>query len=88
MRFWLSESERRPDPAPARADARKALFAGTLAWLVAFVVSLITRAQLAAAGLEWFLWAAAIGTGIGVVGLVVVQVLRRRIARQERESVD
>ncbi|WP_136709960.1 DUF2530 domain-containing protein [Agromyces sp. H66] len=88
MRFWLSESERRPDPAPARADARKAVFAGTLAWLVAFVVSLIAREQLAAAGLEWFVWTAAIGTGLGIVGLAVVQVIRRRILRQERESSD
>lgn len=88
MRLWISDSERRPDPAPARADARKAMFAGTVAWLVTLVVALITREQLAAAGLEWFVWTAAIGTGLGVVGLAVVQVVRRRILRQERGSSD
>ena len=34
MRLWLSESERRPDPAPARADARKAALVGTIGWAV------------------------------------------------------
>ena len=40
MRLWVSESERRPDPAPARTDARKALLAGTAAWVVALLASL------------------------------------------------
>ena len=39
MRLWVSESERRPDPAPARTDARKALLAGTAAWIVALLGS-------------------------------------------------
>jgi hypothetical protein len=82
VRLWLSESERRPDPAPARADARKAVLAGTIAWLVALALSLLFRAQLEAAGLGWLLWAAVTGAVLGVVGLVVVQVIRRRIERQ------
>ena len=86
MRFWLSESERRPDPAPARADARKALLAGTVAWLVALVAGLLFSAQLEDAGLGWLVWAAVAGSVIGVVGLIVVQVIRRRIMRQERGS--
>lgn len=86
MRFWLSESERRPDPAPARTDARKALLVGTAGWLVALAIALLFRDQLAEAGLGWLLWAAVTGAVIGIVGLVVVQVIRRRIARQERGS--
>lgn len=86
MRLWLNESERRPDPAPARADARKAVLVGTLAWLVALVVSLVFRAQLDAVGLGWLVWAAVTGLVIGAIGLVVVQVVRRRIARQEAGS--
>jgi hypothetical protein len=86
VRFWLSESERRPDPAPARADARKALLAGTVAWLVALVAGLLFSAQLEDAGLGWLVWAAVAGSVIGVVGLIVVQVIRRRIMRQERGS--
>jgi len=86
VRFWLSESERRPDPAPARTDARKALLVGTAGWLVALAIALLFRGQLAEAGLGWLVWAAVTGAVIGVVGLVVVQVIRRRIARQERGS--
>jgi hypothetical protein len=77
VRFWLSESERRPDPVPARADARKAALAGTAAWAVALVVSLVFRAQLLDAGLDWLMWAALVGTALGAIGLVVVQLRRR-----------
>ena len=86
MRLWLNDSERRPDPAPARADARKAVLAGTVSWLVALVVTLVFRAQLEAAGLGWLVWACVTGVVLGLVGLVVVQVIRRRIARQETGS--
>lgn len=78
MRLWLSDSERRPDPAPARTDARKALLAGTAAWLVALLLSLALREPLADAGFDWFTTAAAIGVVLGVIGLVVVQLRRRR----------
>jgi hypothetical protein len=78
MRLWLTESERRPDPAPVRTDARKALVAGTAAWLVALVVAVIARDWLASMGLGWFVGAAAIGVALGVIGLVVVQLGRRR----------
>lgn len=88
MRFWLSESERRPDPAPAQVDARKAMFVGTLVWLVALIVAIVMRPQLVDAGLGWFVWAAAIGLGIGGVGLAIMLAVRRRTVRQERGSAD
>ena len=78
MRLWVSESERRPDPAPARTDARKALLAGTAAWVVALLASLVLREPLADAGFGWFTTAAVIGVVLGVIGLVVVQLRRRR----------
>jgi RsiW-degrading membrane proteinase PrsW (M82 family) len=86
MRFWLAEAERRPDPAPARADARKAVLAGTVLWLVALVVCLIVRAPLAEAGLGWLVWACAVGAVIGVIALFVVQEIRRRAGRQSSSS--
>jgi len=88
VRLWLRDSERRPDPAPARADSRKALLAGTAAWLVALVVALAFREPLGAAGLGWLVWAAVTGAVMGLVGLVVVQVSRRRAARQEAGQSD
>ena len=86
MRLWLNESERRPDPAPARADARKAVLVGTISWLVALVVSLVFRAQLDEVGLGWLIWASATGLALGVIGLVVVLALRARAARQGEGS--
>ncbi|WP_353816389.1 DUF2530 domain-containing protein [Agromyces sp. SYSU T00266] len=77
MRLWLSESERRPDPEPVRADARKALLAGTIGWVVALVLALTFSGALADAGFGWFTIAAAIGVVLGIVGLVVVQLRRR-----------
>ncbi|GAA3889475.1 hypothetical protein GCM10022381_34300 [Leifsonia kafniensis] len=77
MRLWLKDSERRPDPLPARTDARKAYFAGTVAWLVATIIVFSLRAELDAAGLGWWLWCTLIGLGLGLAGLVWVQFRRR-----------
>ncbi|MEO6309259.1 MAG: DUF2530 domain-containing protein [Leifsonia sp.] len=77
MRLWLKDSERRPDPLPARTDARKAFFVGTAAWLVATIVAFVVRAELEAAGLGWWPWCALIGLGLGLVGLAWVQFRRR-----------
>ncbi|WP_353828958.1 DUF2530 domain-containing protein [Agromyces sp. SYSU T0242] len=84
MRLWLSESERRPDPAPARADARKALLAGTAAWLLALAATLVFSETLVDAGYGWFVTAAAIGVVLGLLGLVVVQLRRGRSGRARR----
>ncbi|GAA1506762.1 hypothetical protein BJ978_003265 [Agromyces terreus] len=78
MRLWLPESERRPDPAPARADARKAVLAGTALWGLALVACVVARATIGDASLDPLVWTCAIGTAIGVVALAAVQVIRRR----------
>ncbi|HSP74660.1 MAG TPA: DUF2530 domain-containing protein [Cryobacterium sp.] len=77
MRLWLKDSERRPDPLPARTDARKAFLAGSAGWLVALVLAVVFRGELAAAGVEWWLGAAIIGLGLGLLGLAWVQFRRR-----------
>ncbi|WP_139417837.1 DUF2530 domain-containing protein [Agromyces laixinhei] len=88
MRLWLSDGERRPDPAPARADGRKAVVAGTIGWIVALVACLVFRAQLESAGLAWLTGAAITGAAIGLIGLVVVQVIRRRSGQASEPSTD
>ncbi len=86
MRLWLSESERRPDPAPVRADARKAALAGTLGWVLVLIGTIVFRDALDEAGLGWLIWAAATGVVVGVIGLAVVLLLRRRIQRSTSSS--
>lgn len=81
MRLWLSEEERRPDPEPARADARKALVAGTAAWIVALAVFWWFLEPLDDAGLAWLLPMSVVGIVFGVAGVVVVQVHRARHRR-------
>lgn len=76
MRFWLSEGERRPEPAPARADARKAAAVGTALFLLGLVAALVLFEQLRESGLEWWAWTAGIGAVLGVGGLLVVQIRR------------
>ncbi|TFB70576.1 DUF2530 domain-containing protein [Cryobacterium glaciale] len=84
MRLWLKDSERRPDPLPARTDARKALLVGTLLWLVALGTALITQwtapegsGAASASGTGWWLWCTVIGVGLGLGGLAWVQLRRR-----------
>ncbi|GAB3124843.1 DUF2530 domain-containing protein [Glaciibacter psychrotolerans] len=77
MRLWLKDSERRPDPLPARTDARKAIVAGTAAWFLAAVAALILRSELDATGRAWWLWCALIGLGLGLLGFAWVQFRRR-----------
>ncbi|TDW29470.1 DUF2530 domain-containing protein [Cryobacterium psychrophilum] len=78
MRLWLKDSERRPDPLPARTDARAALLTGTVAWLLALTATLIWRDQITAAGLGWWVWCAMIGVVLGLLALLWVQLRRRR----------
>ena len=63
MRFWLKDSERRPDPAPLKTDDRKAFLAGTIAWVVALVVTLVLNTEV------WLVWACVAGLAIGLIGL-------------------
>ena len=57
------------------------MLVGTIAWALALVLSLVFRAPLVDAGLDWITAASATGVVLGVIGLVVVQLSRRR-ARQ------
>ena len=77
MRLWLKDSERRPDPLPARAHAGRALAAGSVLWLAALILALVFQTELGVAGVGWWLWCAVIGLALGLAGLVWV-VLRRR----------
>jgi len=65
----LKDSERRPDPEPAKADAHTPILIGAFAWLAAAGLALVSQGELAARGLGWWLWCAVAGVGLGIAGL-------------------
>jgi phosphoserine aminotransferase len=73
MRFWLKDSERRPDPKPVQSDDRKAILVGLVAWLVALAGLLLFLPSLLDGGRGWWLWTVVIGLALGLVLLVFGQ---------------
>ncbi|MBX3098604.1 MAG: DUF2530 domain-containing protein [Salinibacterium sp.] len=63
MRFWLKDSERRPDPAPVVTDDRAAFLVGSGLWVIALVAALLLAPQ------PWFGWTCVAGLAIGAIGL-------------------
>jgi hypothetical protein len=70
----------RPVPPPLEGDDRLITAVITAGFLVALVVLLIVRGQLAAAD-RWWIWVAASGTALGVFGLAYVPFLQRSRSR-------
>ncbi|MBN9140934.1 MAG: DUF2530 domain-containing protein [Micrococcales bacterium] len=78
MRFWLKDSERRPDPEPVPTDDRAAILAGLVLWVLVFAALLVFVGPLVEAGRVWWLWTCLVGIGIGLVALVYVHRFRRK----------
>jgi len=74
VRFWLKDSERRPDPTPVKTNDRPAIVVGMAAWLIALVVLLFFTGPLAAAGHAWWVFTPAVGLGLGLIALVYLHV--------------
>ena len=70
MRIWLKDSERKPDPLPAKTDDRKAVLVGITLWLVALAVLLVFLTPLVASGNGWWLWTCVAALALGLVGLL------------------
>ncbi len=69
---------RRPDPAPLPYDGVRTVTVGTIVWLVALIVLLPFWTRLNDDGHLWWIATAAIGFGLGVLG---VWYCRRRSVR-------
>ena len=66
----MAEDGNWPDEVkPLDVDGVGAVAAGTLLWLVALIVLLFFREDLADSGSEWWIWVAAAGFGLGLPGL-------------------
>ena len=84
MRLYLAPHERRPDPEPLRTDDRKAVLVGTVIWILLLLAAVATQEALVASGRGWWLWTAAAGAALGLLGLAYLhhrEVQQRRGAR-------
>ena len=72
---------RRPDPEPLETDDVRAVTVGTVAWGIALVVLLATYSRLDDDGRGSWVWIAAAGFGLGLIG---VRHVRRRRAAMSR----
>jgi hypothetical protein len=70
VRIWLKDSERKPDPLPAKTDDRKAVLVGIALWLVALAVLLVFLTPLVAGGNGWWLWTCVAALALGLLGLL------------------
>jgi len=70
VRFYVKDSERRPDPAPVKTDDRKVVLVGLVLWIVALGVMLLLLPQLQESGVVWLLWTVVAGLVLGLVLLV------------------
>jgi hypothetical protein len=69
-----------PAPPPLEGDDRLITGVITAGFAIAFIVLLVVRDQLAAAD-RWWVWVAALGTVMGLFGLIYVPHLKRSRAR-------
>jgi hypothetical protein len=74
---------RRPDPEPLETDDVRAVTVGTVAWGVLLVVLLAAYGRLDDDGRGSWVWIAAAGFGLGLVG---VRHVRRRRAAMSRAA--
>ena len=82
--------QQRPVPPPLEGDDRLITAVITAGFVVALIVLLIVRDKLSPAD-RWWVWVAALGTGMGLFGFVYVPHLKRsreRAAQRRQASED
>ena len=78
----------RPVPEPLDVDAVRVVAAGTVLFLVAFLVLLTFRGRLAEAGREEWIWTCLAGVVLGAVGIPVTVRQRSAARRARAEAAD
>lgn len=79
---------RKPDPQPLDIDGVVAVTAGTVLWVLAFLVLLPFRGDLAEHGREWWLWTCLVGAGLGVFGVWFCTRRRNAVRRDEKRAAE
>lgn len=68
IRFYVKDSERKPDPEPMRTNPVLAIAVGSVLWAVALVVLLATKPA-AATATPWIVWTCVAGIALGFYAL-------------------
>ncbi|MEO0024210.1 MAG: hypothetical protein RL196_651 [Actinomycetota bacterium] len=71
MRFYVKDSQRKPDPAPVKTNAKLAIAVGTGLWVLAALFFLFAPQQLQQVE-TWQLATCGVGIALGVFGFVHV----------------
>ncbi len=66
MRFYVKDSERKPDPQPVKTNARLAISVGLVLWVLALAACIFFSGSLAAAEKSWWLSTCLFGIALGV----------------------
>ncbi|MBP6087720.1 MAG: DUF2530 domain-containing protein [Rhodoluna sp.] len=72
MKFYIKDSERKPDPQPVKTNAKLAISVGLVLWSLALVVLLFAGSAIPAAQESWTLTCLA-GIGLGLYALFHVR---------------
>lgn len=70
-----------PPTKPVDVDGVRTVLVGTVMWLVALVVVLVMRDDLAESGREWWVWTCVAGVGLGLLGYAYTRRRRDAIMR-------
>lgn len=73
----------RPELEPIRADALHVVAVGTACWAVALIVLLFARGSH-----DLWLWTAAAGVGLGLIGMPLIALQRRAAVRRGMGNTD
>ena len=65
MRFYVKDSERKPDPEPTKVNAKAAILVGVSAWTVALLFLVLQSTQ-SASQKPWYTATCVVGILLGV----------------------
>ncbi len=69
MRFYVKDSERKPDPEPIKTNAKLAIIVGLILWAIALLF-LVFQATQASAQKSWYTTTCVVGIILGVYALI------------------
>ncbi len=69
MRFYVKDSERKPDPEPIKTNAKLAIIVGLILWVIALLF-LVFQATQASAQKSWYTTTCIVGIILGVYALI------------------